>query len=209
MKINEIYKSIQGESSFAGFPCTFIRLSGCNLQCSYCDTPMTEFTEMEVDEILDKVDLLGGELVEITGGEPLLQDETVLLCQKLIERGKTVLVETNGSLDIGVIPRPAVVIMDIKTPQSKMSERMDWENINRLEMTDEVKFVICGRPDYDWVCRKIEGFGLDKKARLLMSPAYGRQNPKELAQWILEDRLSARFQLQLHKIIWGPDAKGV
>ncbi len=209
MKINEIFKSIQGESSYAGYPCTFVRLAGCNLTCSYCDTQTTESYDMEIDEILDKIDLMNGELVEVTGGEPLLQDDTALLCTKFIERGKTVLVETNGSLDISVIPRPAVVIMDIKTPQSMMSESFDWENIKRLQKTDEIKFVISDRGDYEWVRQKIDEYELNKKARLLISPVYGRQDAKELASWILEDRLPVRFQLQLHKIIWGPDAKGV
>jgi 7-carboxy-7-deazaguanine synthase len=209
MKINEIFKSIQGESSHAGYPCTFVRLAGCNLTCSYCDTPTAESYEMGIDEILDKIDLLNGELVEVTGGEPLLQEESALLCERLIEKGKTVLVETNGSLDINVIPRPAVVIMDIKTPQSLMSESFDWENINRLKKTDEVKFVICGRPDYDWARQKIDKYELNKKARLLISPVYGRQDAKELASWILEDNLPIRLQLQLHKIIWGAYTKGV
>ena len=209
MKINEIFKSIQGESSYAGYPCIFIRLAGCNLRCSYCDTPTSESYELGIDEILDKIDHLDGELVEVTGGEPLLQDEAAILCERLIERGMTVLVETNGSLDISVIPRPAVVIMDIKTPESKMSESVDWENINRLERSDEIKFVISGRTDYDWARQKIDEYELNKKAQILISPVYGRQDAKKLASWILEDRLPVRFQIQLHKIIWGADAKGV
>jgi 7-carboxy-7-deazaguanine synthase len=164
---------------------------------------------MEIEQIIDKIDLLGGELVEITGGEPLLQRESVPLCQRLIERGKTVLIETNGSLDIGRIPPLAVVIMDIKTPGSLMSERMNWNNIDRLRKTDEVKFVICSRKDFDWAWQKVKAFGLDKKARLSMSPAYGLLAPEMLARWILEDNLPVRLQLQLHKIIWGADAKGV
>jgi 7-carboxy-7-deazaguanine synthase len=164
---------------------------------------------MEIEEIIDKTDLLGGELVEITGGEPLLQTESVTLCQRLIKRGKTVLIETNGSLDIGIIPHPAVVIMDIKTPDSLMSERMDWKNIDRLKKTDEVKFVICSRKDYEWAWQKIKTFSLDKKAHLSMSPAYGLLVPEMLARWILEDNLPVRLQLQLHKIIWGADTTGV
>lgn len=209
MKINEIFKSIQGESSYAGYPCIFVRLAGCNLTCSYCDTPAVESYEMGIDEILDKIDHLNGGLVEVTGGEPLLQDECALLCERLIDMGMTVLVETNGSFDIDVIPRPAVVIMDIKTPRSKMPASFDWENINRLKETDEVKFVILDRGDYEWVKSKIAEYELDKKAQLLMSPVYGLQDAKELANWILEDNLPVRFQLQLHKIIWGADAKGV
>jgi 7-carboxy-7-deazaguanine synthase len=164
---------------------------------------------MEIEEIIDKIDLLGGELVEITGGEPLLQKETVTLCQKLLEKGKTVLIETNGSLDIGIIPPPTVVIMDIKTPDSLMSEKMDWGNIERLRKKDEVKFVICSRKDYEWAWQKIKTFGLDRKAHLSMSPVYGLLAPDMLARWILEDNLPVRLQLQLHKIVWGPDAKGV
>ena len=209
MKIYEIFKSIQGESSYAGYPCIFIRLAGCNLQCSYCDTPSVESFEVGIKEILHKVDLLGGKLVEITGGEPLLQEECVLLCEKLNEKEKTVLVETNGSLDIGVIPSPAVVVMDIKAPDSLMSDRMDWGNIDRLKRTDEVKFVISSRRDYNWACRKINEYRLNERAHILMSPTYGLQTPEDMARWILEDNLPVRFQLQLHKIIWGPDAKGV
>ena len=209
MKIDEIFKSIQGESSYTGYPCVFIRLAGCNLDCDYCDTPQMNSFETPIEEILEKVDSLGGELVEITGGEPLLQEETVLLCQKLLDRGKKILVETNGSLDIGVIPRPAVVIMDIKTPDSLMSERMDWENIIRLEKTDEIKFVIASRKDYNWTCQKIKKYQLNERAHLLMSPVYGCLAPDELARWILEDQLNIRLQLQIHKILWEPDVKGV
>lgn len=209
--VNEIFRSIQGESSYVGLPCTFVRLTGCNLRCRHCDTryAQDEGSEMDLDEILDRVSTLGLNLVEITGGEPLIQEGTPELAALLKQRGHQVLVETNGSLDISLLPESVVRIMDIKCPASGESHNFMWENIWRLRDNDQVKFVISDRHDYEWARGILaERFG-HSKIQVLFSTVFGELPPRNLVQWILEDRLSVRFQLQVHKYIWPHDTRGV
>jgi 7-carboxy-7-deazaguanine synthase len=211
LKVCEIFTSIQGESSYAGMPCTFIRLTGCNLRCSYCDTSYAyeEGYEMSEEEVIRKVRSSGIPLVEITGGEPLLQKEVYPFIEKLARDGHTVLIETNGSLSIREIHRRAVVILDMKTPGSGMSERMDFSNLDELKRGDEVKFVITDRNDYEWTKDIIHRYHLIKKCHLLLSPAFGILRPEKLGGWMIDDRLQARLNLQLHNYIFGPEKKGV
>jgi len=211
LNVCEIYKSIQGESSFAGLPCTLIRLSGCNLRCRYCDTryAMEPGRDMTVEDVVAEVSRLGPSLVEITGGEPLEQNETPRLAKILLEKGYQVLVETNGSLDISVLPDGVIRIMDIKCPSSGESHKMMWENIWKLTRRDEVKFVVADRHDYEWARGIIlERLGISK-TKVLFSTVFGELPPRRLVEWILEDGLQVRFQLQLHKVIWPHDRKGV
>jgi len=208
LKINEIFKSIQGESTFAGLPCTFIRLAGCNLRCSYCDTNYAYYDgkELSDDEIVSKIEEYGVKCVEFTGGEPLLQEETPRLLKTLLDRDYTVLVETNGSICIGCLDKRLHIIMDFKTPRSGMSERMKPRNFKFLKKTDQIKFVIMDRPDYDWAKGIIEEHSLiERFDNILMSPAYGELSPKDLVTWVLQDNLYVRVQLQIHKYIWAPD----
>lgn len=211
MKVCEIFTSIQGESSYAGLPCTFIRLTGCNLRCSYCDTVYAyeEGTELTEDEIINKVKAAGTNTVEITGGEPLLQGDVFNLIKRLLDEGYTVLVETNGSQDIKGIDKRAVIILDIKTPGSKMSEKMRLSNLTYLKPADELKFVITDRRDYDWSKNFIIEHGLSGKCKILFSPVFGNVDPADLSTWIISDRLDVRLNLQLHKYIYSPDARGV
>ncbi len=211
MKVCEIFTGIQGESSYAGLPCTFIRLAGCNLRCSYCDTVYAyeEGTELTEDEIINKVKAAGTNTVEITGGEPLLQGDVLNLIKSLLDEGCTVLVETNGSQDIKGIDKRAVIILDIKTPGSKMSEKMRLSNLTYLKPADELKFVITDRRDYDWSKNFIIEHGLSGKCKILFSPVFGNVEPADLSTWIISDRLDVRLNLQLHKYIYGPDARGV
>jgi len=212
MKICEIFTSIQGESTFAGRPCTFIRLSGCNLRCGYCDTKYSydEGIEMLLGDILDRVASAGVRLVEITGGEPLLQGkETNSLVSELLDREYEVLIETNGSLSIGELDKRATVILDMKTPCSGMSHKMDMTNLGHLKNTDEVKFVICSREDYEWSKKVVSHYKLEERCEILFSPAFGTLQPRELALWIIEDRLRVRLNMQLHKYIFDPNERGV
>lgn len=211
MKVCEIFKSIQGESSYAGMPCTFIRLTGCNLRCSYCDTTYAyyEGRELSEDAIISEVWRAGISLVEITGGEPLLQREVYHLVKRLLDEGYTVLVETNGSQRINDIDRRAVVILDIKTPGSGMSEEMDFSNLDTIKSSDEIKFVITSRIDYEWSKEIIERYRLMDKCHLLLSPAFGILPPEDLSRWLLEDGLKVRLNLQLHKYIFSPERKGI
>ena len=212
MKVCEIFASIQGESSYAGVPCVFVRLSGCNLRCAYCDTTYSyeEGTEMSRDEVLEKVRAFGLDLVEITGGEPLLQqDETLRLAERLLDSGYRVLMETNGSFSISGIDPRAVVIMDVKTPSSSMSQANDFSNFDLLKITDEVKFVISDRDDYEWSRKIVLDHGLGERCVVLFSPAYGRVAVRDLAEWIVGDRLGVRLNLQIHKYIFGPDERQV
>ena len=203
MKINEIFKSIQGESGFAGLPCVFVRLTGCNLRCSYCDTTYAyeEGSEISIDEILRRVKRFNCPLVEITGGEPLLQAETYSLVNKLLDAGEQVLIETNGSLDICRIDERAIRIMDIKCPASGESDKIRWENIDNLRQSDEIKFVLSDRGDYEWAKGVIEKHRLISKAKVLLSVAFDRLAPEKVVEWMLKDNLNVRFQLQLHKYI--------
>lgn len=211
MKINELLKSIQGETSYAGLPCIFIRITGCNLRCSYCDTTYAyeEGTEMPVGSILERVTGFKTKLVCITGGEPLSDKDTPSLINELLSGNYTVLVETNGSYDIRAIPQKAIKIMDIKCPDSKMSHLMYWRNIAYLMKSDEVKFVLRSRSDYEWAKEVIEKYRLPEIAQVLIGTVFDTLSPKLVVQWILEDNLPVRFQLQLHKYIWDPQARGV
>lgn len=210
MLVTEIFTSIQGESTYAGLPCHFIRLSGCNLRCSYCDTDYAyeQGKQMDIEEIISSLDKEIG-LVEVTGGEPLLQRETPELVRRLIDDGFKVMIETNGSINIRDIDTRAVVIMDIKTPSSAMADHFEFQNLKLLKDSDEIKFVLTGRRDYEWAVEFIESHLKGIKSNLLFSPAYGLLNPADLANWILHDRLKVRLHLQLHKIIWGSDMRGV
>jgi 7-carboxy-7-deazaguanine synthase len=212
MKVCELFTSIQGESTYAGTPCTFIRLSGCNLRCSYCDTTYSYEvgTEMSLEEIIEKVRDAGLNLVEITGGEPLLQHDAVVdLVRRLLDAGYKVLIETNGTMSISSLDNRAVVILDIKTPASSMSGKHDLDNLAYIKPTDEIKFVICNRNDYEWSRQMVLEQGLLKRCTVLFSPAAGSIVPRELAGWILQDRLEVRLNMQLHKIIYNPDERGV
>ncbi len=211
MKVCEIFRSIQGESSYIGIPCIFVRFTGCNLRCSYCDTKYayTEGKEMSDIEILNEINKYGINLVEITGGEPLLQKGVASLIQKLLDQGYKVLIETNGSQSIKGIDKRAIVILDVKTPGSGMHNAMDFSNFDELKESDEIKFVITDRRDYEWSKDLIYKFSLNEKCHILLSPAYGIISPEMLAKWMLEDRLEARLNFQLHKYIFGDYRKGV
>ncbi len=212
MKVCEIFTSIQGESSHVGRPCTFVRLTGCNLRCIYCDTRYSydEGVEMSVDEIINHIKLVSVNLVEITGGEPLLQEEGVReLTRLLLDDGYEVLIETNGTRSVRDIDRRAMIILDVKTPGSLMSTDMDPSNLDILKPGDEIKFVITGREDYEWAKRLMAEKGLREKCAVLFSPAFGMVAPQDLARWIIEDRLDVRFNAQLHKYLFGPDKRMV
>ena len=208
LKVNEIFKSIQGESTYAGLPCTFVRLAGCNLRCTYCDTNYAYYygKELSDEEIISKIEEYGVNIVEFTGGEPLLQEETPPLIKTLLDKGHKVLIETNGSICIGCLDKRLTIIMDIKTPKSGMSERMDFKNLELIKKNDEIKFVLLNESDYIWAKDIISKYNLLSKTKnILMSPAYGVLSPKTLASWILRDNLPVRVQLQIHKYIWAPE----
>ena len=212
MKICEIFTSIQGESTFAGLPFTFVRLSGCNLRCVYCDTKYSydEGIEMEIGDIVHRVDSAGVRLVEITGGEPMLQgEETNALIRTLLDNGYEVLVETNGSMNIKELDKRAIIILDMKTPCSTMSDKMDLTNLEIIKDSDEVKFVICSRDDYEWSKEIILKYGLEERCKVLFSPGFGMLQPRDLAAWIIEDRLHVRLNIQIHKYIFDPGERGV
>lgn len=211
MKVCEIFTSIQGESSYVGLPCTFIRFTGCNLTCAYCDTEYARKSGVELseDEIINEVSLIGVNLVEITGGEPLLQKGVLHLVERLLNEGYKVLVETNGSLPIRAIDPRATIVLDVKTPGSGMFEEMDLTNLEYLKPSDEVKFVLVNKNDYKWAKKFIRKHALDSKCKVLLSPAFGRLEPDALSAWMLEDRVPARLNLQIHKYIFGTDKKGV
>lgn len=211
MKVCEIFESIQGESTYSGLPCFFVRLTGCNLRCTYCDTAYAYEGGEEIgeEEIIERAVRSHLDLVCVTGGEPLVQAGVFSLVPGLIDRGFTVLVETNGSMSIAGMDRRAVVIMDMKTPKSGMSDRMDLGNLKRLKRSDQLKFVIADRGDYEWARDMIVNRDLPDLCTVLMSPAFGLLHPRNLVRWILEDRLSVRLNLQLHKYIFGPHERGV
>ncbi len=211
LRVTEIFHSIQGESSFAGQPCVFVRLTGCPLRCTWCDTDYAFYggTELSLDAILAQVAAYGCPLVEVTGGEPLAQPEAFALIARLCERGHTVLVETSGAVDIAPLDARARVILDVKCPGSGMMDRMHWPNLSALTRKDEAKFVIKDRADYEWARGIVKEYGLPERSQVLFSPVFGALEPQPLAEWILADRLPVRFQLQLHKLIWDPDRRGV
>lgn len=211
MKINEIYQSVQGESSYAGLPCVFVRLTYCNLRCTYCDTAYAfyEGKEMTVDEVIASVRGYDCSLVEVTGGEPLLQKEVVPLMTRLVELGHTVLLETGGSLDIASVHPQVIKILDLKCPSSSESHRNLYSNLDKLQPHDEIKFVIGTREDYLWSKETIERYGLAGRFPILFSTVFNQLEPRQLVNWILQDNLKVRFQLQSHKYIWEPAQRGV
>jgi 7-carboxy-7-deazaguanine synthase len=213
MRVTEIFYSIQGESSFAGKPCAFVRLTWCNLRCTWCDSEYT-FTggiDMTIDQVIEKVRSYGCNLVEITGGEPLVQKRDCCeLVKRLSDEGYTVLVETGGSLDAGVLDPRAIKILDVKCPGSGEAERNHWTNLENLNPRDEVKFVIKDRADFDFALEIIKKFGLDhREPPVLFSPVWDEVELTDLASWILQSGVHGRMQLQMHKYIWGAETRGV
>ncbi len=211
MRVTEIFHSIQGESSYTGQPCVFVRLTGCPLRCTWCDTAYAfhEGQDDSVDDVLAKVHSYGCRLVEVTGGEPLAQPESLQLMARLCNAGYTVLLETSGAIDIAPVDPRVHVILDVKCPGSDMTDRMHWPNLSRLAAKDEAKFVLADRADYDWARKTLARYDLADRCTVLFSPVFGSLDLRELAEWILADRLPVRFQLQMHKYIWAPDMRGV
>jgi len=223
LRVSEIFHSIQGESTRAGRPCVFVRLAGCHLRCRYCDTTYAfrGGQRTTVEEVLERVKACGTTLVEVTGGEPLLQKGAPLLIRRLCDEGFETLVETSGACDIDLADRRAVRVMDVKTPGSGECDRMDWDNIERLTRRDEVKFVLCDRADYEWARTVVRERDLPRRVgAVLFSPVVEQPGDadvagakglalRDLAGWILEDRLPVTLQIQLHKLIWGPATRGV
>jgi 7-carboxy-7-deazaguanine synthase len=212
LTVNEIFHSIQGESTYAGEPCVFVRLTACDLRCSWCDTPYAfhEGRKMSIDEVCEAVEGFGCGLVEVTGGEPLLQREVYPLMDRLLQAGKTVLLETGGHRSIDEVPPGVIRILDIKCPGSGESAKMVWGNLGCLTAADQVKFVIKDRADYDYARAVVAREALaGRVAAILFSPVHGVMDSRELAEWILADRLPVRLQLQSHKYIWSADTRGV
>jgi 7-carboxy-7-deazaguanine synthase len=210
--IHEIYASIQGESTFAGRPCTFVRTTGCNLRCAWCDTPQAFHggTRMRRAEVLERALALGTPLVELTGGEPLLQPGVFPLMAELCDAGRTVLVETSGEADVSRVDPRVHKVMDLKCPASGESHRNRWSNLEHIGPRDEVKFVLADRADYEWMRAAIGERALASRTpNLLASTVFGRLSTRELVKWVLEDALPVRVQLQMHKYVWPPDATGV
>jgi 7-carboxy-7-deazaguanine synthase len=209
--INEIFFSIQGESTRIGRPCVFVRLTACDLRCSWCDTAYAfeEGAELNMNAILQKVKEYGCNLVEITGGEPLLQENVHPLMRRLCDEEFEVMIETGGHHDISRIDPRVKRVMDIKCPGSKMEKRNRWENIEMLNTHDEVKFVIADHVDYEWAKHVLLQYQIDKRCTVLMTPVFGTLENRTLAEWVLHDRLHVQFQLQMHKYIWNPEARGV
>ena len=211
LRVTEIYYSIQGEGSKSGLPCVFVRLSGCNLRCSWCDTEygFSGGKEMSCAEILRTVQEYNCSLVEVTGGEPLMQTETPELVDLFLENEYSVMVETGGSLDISVLSDKTIKIVDMKCPGSGMSEKNDYENLQRLTAIDELKFVVADKKDFDWSCALIKKHQLENRDNLIFSPVYGEVKLADLADWIMKSGLKVRLQVQLHKYIWGAEKTGV
>jgi 7-carboxy-7-deazaguanine synthase len=209
--IHEIYRSIQGESTFAGLPCVFVRLSACDARCVWCDTPhaFAQGTLRTSAEILEQVESYHCPLVEITGGEPLLQDEVFGLMAELADRGMTVLLETSGAHDVRRVDQRVHIIMDLKCPDSGECAGNRWANLDILKATDQIKFVIASRRDFEWAEETIRTRDLDRRFIVLLSPVFGAVEPLQLADWLLASELNVRMQLQLHKYIWDPQARGV
>lgn len=211
LEINEIYKSVQGESTYVGLPCVFVRLTGCNLRCVWCDTAyaFNGGKKLSIEQIIDQVKSYGIDLVEITGGEPLLQKKVFLLMEKLLKKKFLVMLETGGSLSIKNVPREVIKVLDLKCPGSGEENKNDWNNLNHLSSKDQIKFVIADRNDYEWSRSVIQNYKLDKKAHILLSPVFEKLDLKILTEWILKDNLPVRLQTQLHKHIWDKNTMGV
>ena len=209
--IHEIYRSVQGESTFAGLPCVFVRLTVCNSRCVWCDTPhaFTQGSPLSLEQVVEQVLSYSCPLVEITGGEPLLQPEVLPLMTGLANRGLTVLLETSGALDVSAVDPRVHIIMDLKCPDSGECEGNHWPNLNVLKPSDQIKFVVASRRDFDWSLETIREHKLEHRFLVLLSPVFGAVQPVELAGWLLESGLHVRMQLQLHKYIWDPTARGV
>ena len=211
LKINEIYYSVQGESTHSGCPCIFIRLTYCNLRCSYCDTEYAFYDgkNMEITYIMSEIKRWDCNLVEVTGGEPLFQDECIDLLNELVNSNYEVMLETGGSLSISDVPKKVIKIVDFKCPSSGMVKKNLWSIVDDLQAHDEVKFVIGNREDFDWAKDKITEYSIDKICTLLFSPTFGEIDPQLIVEWILADNLPVRMQMQMHKMIWSPEEKGV
>ena len=209
--VHEIYRSLQGESTYAGLPCVFVRLTACHLRCEYCDTPyaFNQGMPMTLDEVVARVRVLETDLVELTGGEPLLQAEVFPLMKRLADGGKTLLLETSGSIDTTPVDPRVHIILDVKTPGSGEVQANFWSNLDRVRRMDQVKFVICDRADFEWSEKVVRENRLTTRCPVLFSPSFGQIDATELARWVLETRLPIRLQLQLHKILWDPRARGV
>jgi 7-carboxy-7-deazaguanine synthase len=211
LRVSEVYASVQGESTHVGKPCVFVRLTGCNLRCTWCDSTFTFTggTYRDVDEVVAEAHAFGIPTIEVTGGEPLVQKTAIPLMQKLVDLGHEVLLETSGSRSIADVPDAVHVILDFKPPDSGEERANLWENVDLLKPHHEVKLVIASRRDYEWARDKVREHRLAERCVVLMSPVWGAVDPKDLVAWILEDRLPVRFQLQLHKVVWPPDQRGV
>jgi 7-carboxy-7-deazaguanine synthase len=211
LKINEIFYSIQGESSNAGMPCVFVRLTYCNLRCSYCDTKYAfyEGSDASIESVIEEVKKYNCNLVEITGGEPLIQSESLRLMNELCDLGFDVMLETGGSLPIKDVDERVKIILDLKCPTSNMSKKNYYENLDFIKSIDEIKFVIGNKEDYQWAKQIIENYKLTNKSNVLFATVFGQLEPLVLAEWILEDKLKVRLQLQMHKYIWHPGKRGV
>lgn len=209
--VHEIYRSLQGESTFVGLPCVFVRLTACLLRCVYCDTPhaFQHGEPLTVEDVAGRVLALGDRLVEVTGGEPLLQPEVFPLMTLLADAGRTVLLETSGAVDIAAVDPRVHIVLDLKTPGSGEVSANLWANLPRLRPQDEVKFVLCDRADFDWAVAQVRSHRLNERCPVLFSPVFGRVDPTDLAAWILETGLPIRLQIQLHKVLWNPNARGV
>lgn len=212
LTVNEIFHSIQGESTHAGRPCVFVRLTACDLRCSWCDTPYAfhEGSKMTVEDVVSRVRDYGCEVVEVTGGEPLLQKDVYPLMQRLLQEGQTVMLETGGHISVDAVPQGVIRVIDVKCPASGESAKVHWANLERLRATDQVKFVIQDRADYEFARDVVARYGLAANtAAVLFSPVHGVLHARPLAEWILADRLPVRLQLQAHKYIWDPQTRGV
>jgi 7-carboxy-7-deazaguanine synthase len=212
LTVNEIFYSIQGESTRAGEPCVFVRLTGCDLRCSWCDTEYAfyEGSKRSIDDVIAEVDRYGCDLVEVTGGEPLIQEDVYPLMTRLLEGGRTVMLETGGHRSIARVPKGVIRIVDVKCPGSGEEDKNCWDNLGALTKHDEVKFVIKDRRDYDYAVDVVRRYDLAARCRaILFAPVHGEMDPKSLSEWMLADRAPARLQLQLHKIVWPPNTRGV
>ena len=205
LRVTEIFHSLQGEADSVGWPTVFVRLTGCPLRCGYCDTAYAfqGGQWMALDEILAAVAAFGTRRVTVTGGEPLAQRDCLSLLSRLCDAGHEVSLETSGALDVGGVDERVIKVMDIKTPGSGEAARNRWENLAHLRPRDQLKFVVCDRADYEWAVARLREHGLERRCQVLFSPAWGRLEPRELAEWILADRLPVRLQIQLHKVLWG------